>query len=64
MAATMPLGYRYQATFDPDQYVVDEGMMPMTQRRAISQLARQTNHVERVNNTLRQRMSRLVRERL
>jgi len=34
------------------------------QHRAISQLARKTNHIERFNNTLRQRVSRLVRAAL
>jgi insertion element IS1 protein InsB len=32
--------------------------------RAITKKARQTNHIERLNNTLRQRVSRLVRETL
>jgi insertion element IS1 protein InsB len=36
----------------------------MAQHRAISKSARQTNHIERFNNTLRQRVSRLVREAL
>jgi hypothetical protein len=44
--------------------VVYEGVIPAAQHRAISKLARQTNHVERFNNTLRQRVSRLVREAL
>jgi insertion element IS1 protein InsB len=35
-----------------------------TQHRAISQLARKTNRIERFNNTLRQRVSRLVCEAL
>ena len=37
---------------------------PETQHRAISKLVRQTNHIERFNNTLRQRVSRLVSEAL
>jgi insertion element IS1 protein InsB len=64
MTATIPWVYRYHATFDTDQYVVYEGLIPVAQRRAISKLARQTNHVERFNNALRQRMSRLVCEAL
>jgi insertion element IS1 protein InsB len=44
--------------------VVYEGVIPAAQHRAISKLARKTNHVERFNNTLRQRVSRLVREAL
>jgi IS1 family transposase len=38
--------------------------IPAAQHRAISKLARRTNHIERFNNTLRQRVSRLVREAL
>jgi insertion element IS1 protein InsB len=60
----IPAAYRQHATFDTDQYVVYEGLIPAAQHRAISKLARQTNHVERFNNTLRQRVSRLVREAL
>ena len=41
-----------------------QGVIPAAQHRAISKLARQTNHLERFNNTLRQRVSRLVRETL
>jgi insertion element IS1 protein InsB len=44
--------------------VVYEGVIPPAQRRAISKLARKTNHLERFNNTLRQRVSRLVHEAL
>jgi len=47
-----------------DQYVVYAGVIPAVQHRAISKLARKTNHLERFNNTLRQRVSRLVREAL
>ena len=36
-------------------------VMPVAQPRASSKLARQTNHLERFHNTLRQRVSRLVR---
>jgi insertion element IS1 protein InsB len=39
-------------------------VLPAAQHRAISQLARKTNQIERFNNTLRQRVSRLVREAL
>jgi transposase-like protein len=34
-------------------------IIPTAQHRAISTLARTTNHIERCNNTLRQRVSRL-----
>jgi insertion element IS1 protein InsB len=56
--------YRQHATFDTDQDVVYAGAIPAAQHRAISKLARPTNHIERCNNTLRQRVSRLVRETL
>jgi insertion element IS1 protein InsB len=62
--AKIPLVYRHHATFYTDQYVVYEGVIPTAQHHAISKLARKTNHIERFNNTLRQRVSRLVREAL
>jgi insertion element IS1 protein InsB len=60
--AKLPMAYRQHATFYTDQYVAYAGVMPATPQRAISTLARQTNHLERFNNPLRQRVSRLVRE--
>jgi insertion element IS1 protein InsB len=39
-------------------------VIPAAQHWAISKLARQTNHLERFHNTLRQRVSGLVREAL
>jgi insertion element IS1 protein InsB len=62
--AMMPHIDRQHATFDTDQYVVYAGVIPAAQHRAISKLARKTNHLERFNSTLRQRVSRLVREAL
>ena len=62
--AKIPPAYRQHATFYTDQYVVYEGVIPAAQHRAISKLARKTNHIERFNNTLRQRVSRLVRDAL
>ena len=62
--AKIPLAYRQHATFYTDQYVVYAGVIPAAQHRAISKLARKTNHIERFNNTLRQWVSRLVREGL
>jgi IS1 transposase len=41
-----------------------KGVIPAVQHRAITKQARKTNHIERFNNTLRQRVSRLVRETL
>jgi insertion element IS1 protein InsB len=62
--AKIPLAYRQHATFYTDQYVVYAGVIPAAQHRAIHKLARKTNHIERFKNTLRQRVSRLVRETL
>jgi len=62
--AKMPPAYRQHATFYTDQYVVYAKVIPAAQHRAIHKLARKTNHIERFNNTLRQRVSRLVREAL
>src|SRR5712691_3270700 len=64
MWAKMPAADRQHATFSTDQYVVYESVIPAAQHRAINKLARKTNHIERFNNTLRQRVSRLVREAL
>jgi IS1 family transposase len=43
--------------------VYDKGI-PAAQHKVISKLARQSNHLERFNNTLRQHVSRLVRDTL
>lgn len=56
--------YQEQAMFYTDQYEVYKGVIPSAQHRAISKLARKTNHVERFNCTLRQRVPRLVRAML
>jgi insertion element IS1 protein InsB len=62
--AKIPHAYRQHATFYTDQYVVYDGVIPAAQHQAITKSARKTNHLERFNNTLRQRVSRLVREAL
>ena len=59
--ANLPAMYREQAIFYTDHYAVYKGVIPPARHRAISNLARNTNHVERFNCTLRQRVSRLVR---
>jgi insertion element IS1 protein InsB len=60
----LPAVYREQATFHTDQYEVYKGVIPTAQHQAITKKARKTNHIERFNNTLRQRVSRLVRDTL
>jgi len=62
--ANLPEAYRTQATFSTAQDDAYTGVLPAARHQAITQNARNTNHLERFNNTLRQRVSRLVRETL
>ena len=62
--ANLPTMYREQATFYTDQYESYKGVIPPERHKAITKKARKTNYIERFNNTLRQRVSRLVRETL
>jgi IS1 family transposase len=62
--ARIPLIYREQATFHTDQYDAYTGVILAERHKAITKQARKTNHIERFKNTLRQRMSWLVRETL
>jgi len=60
----IPAVYREQARFYTDCYEAYKGVIPSAQHQAITKLARKTNHIERFNCTLRQRVSRLVRATL
>jgi IS1 family transposase len=60
----IPAVYQEYAVSYTDHYAVYMGIIPSAQHRPISKLARKTNHVERFNCTLRQRVSRLVRATL
>jgi len=62
--ASIPEVYRDHAKFHTDQYEVYKGVIPAERHQAITKQARKTNHIERFNNTLRQRLSRLVRDTL
>ena len=62
--AQIPWIYRAQATFHTDQYDAYSGVIPVERHQAITKHARTTKHIERFNNTLRQRVSRLARETL
>jgi insertion element IS1 protein InsB len=62
--ANLPAVYRERAMFYTDQYAVYTGVIPAAQHKAITKHARKTNHIERFNNTMRQRVSRLVRDTL
>jgi insertion element IS1 protein InsB len=56
--------YREQARFHTDRYEAYKGVIPVKRHQAITKHARTANHIERFNNTLRQPLSRLVRETL
>jgi insertion element IS1 protein InsB len=43
---------------------VDKGGIPAERHKASTTIARNTNHIERFNTTLRHRLSRLVRDTL
>jgi IS1 family transposase len=60
----IPAVYQERALFYMDPYAAYTGIIPSAQHRAISKLARKTNHGERFNCTWRQRVSRLVRATL
>ena len=62
--ASMPKAYRQSATFFTDQYIAYVGVIPADPHEPIGKLSRKTNHIERFNNTLLQRVSRLVRSAL
>jgi insertion element IS1 protein InsB len=62
--ANLPEVYRTQAMFYTDQYEAYKGVIPAAQHKTITKKAHRTNHIERFDNTLRQRVSRLVRETL
>src|SRR5215813_12129453 len=60
----IPAVYQEHAIFHTDQYEVYRGVIPVERHKAITKQARKTNHIERFNNTLRQRLARLVRATL
>jgi insertion element IS1 protein InsB len=60
----LPAIYREYAVFYTNPYAVYSKVIPSAQHHSISKLTRQTNHIERFNCTLRQRVSRLGRATL
>ena len=60
----IPASYRRHATFYTDGWQAYEGVIPAKQHRVVKKRKRITNHIERFNCTLRQRVSRLVRKSL
>ena len=61
---SIPQSYRNNATFYTDGWQAYEGVIPQKQHRVVKKQRRITNHIERFNCTLRQRVSRLVRKSL
>ena len=61
---SIPQSYRSNATFYTDGWQAYEGVIPQKQHRVVKKQKRITNHIERFNCTLRQRVSRLVRKSL
>jgi insertion element IS1 protein InsB len=62
--AKVPEVSQWPVVFHTDFYEVDNGVLPPERHQAMTKHARNTNHLERFNNTLRQRLSHLVRATL
>ena len=60
----MPPVYRQCAIADTDFWVSYEKVIPRKRHWAVGKETGQTNYVERLNNTLRQRISQLVHKSL
>lgn len=61
---SLPGVYRQCAVFYTDQYAAYSGALPKTRHQAVGKETGLTSYIERFNNTLRQRVSRLVRKTL
>ena len=61
---SLPAVYRQCAVSYTDYWEAYKGVLPSKRHKAVSKDSGQTNHIERFNNTLRQRVSRLVRQTL
>lgn len=61
---SLPPEYRQCAVAYTDFWVSYEGIFPSKRHRAVGKDSGKTNHLERLNNTFRQRISRLVRKTL
>lgn len=62
--ASLPGVYRQCAVCYTDYWDAYGCVLPKNRHRAVGKESGQTSHIERLNNTLRQRMSRLVRQAL
>lgn len=59
---SLPLAYRQSAFSYTDFWSAYEKVFPKNRHQAVGKESGQTNHIERFNCTLRQRVSRLVRK--
>jgi IS1 family transposase len=64
LEANIPAASREPATCYTEHYEASTGVIPAAQHQAIPKQAWNTNHIERFNHTLRQRVARLVRATL
>lgn len=62
--AALPAVYRQCALCYTDFWEAYDQVLPACRHRAVGKESGQTNHIERFNCTLRQRVSRLVRKTL
>lgn len=62
--ASLPAVYRQCAVCYSDYWQAYAAILPSKRHRACGKESGETNHIERFNNTLRQRCSRLVRKTL
>ncbi len=60
----IPAQYRQKAMFYTDKWEAYNGVIPANQHQAVNKQSGKTNHIERFNCTMRQRVSRLVRKAL
>jgi len=61
---SLPPVYRQCAVVYSDKWEAYQGIIPSKRHRIVEKSKRETNHIERFNNTLRQRISRLGRKTL
>lgn len=61
---SLPPVYRQYAVCYSDFWEAYQTVLPSQRHRAVGKDSGQTNHIERFNGTLRQRVSRLVRKTL
>jgi IS1 family transposase len=61
---SFPPVYRQCAVIYSDKWEAYRGIIPSKRHRIVEKSNRETNHIERFNNTLRQRISRLGRKTL